>query len=118
MFRLMTRLYKSFKSEVANFPPGSCTTGRRSGGITGSIVRTIHTGEVSLFMKDSMILSFLRSLFLLSPFAFTKLSRFSEDQDWREFHIPPQNPSRPLQTHQVQDPGDTDNRLLPKGRLF
>src|ERR1017187_6884208 len=34
LFRLMTRRYKSFKSEVANRPPSSGTSGRKSGGIT------------------------------------------------------------------------------------
>ena len=34
LFRLITLLYKSFKSDVANLPPSNGTTGLNSGGIT------------------------------------------------------------------------------------
>ena len=44
LFRLMTRRYKSFKSEVANRPPSSGTNGRSSGGNTGNTFNTIHSG--------------------------------------------------------------------------
>ncbi len=45
LLRLITLLYKSFKSEVANRPPSSCTIGRSSGGITGITSRIIHSGR-------------------------------------------------------------------------
>ena len=44
LFLLITRRYKSFKSEVAKRPPSSGTKGRRSGGKTGRTVITIHSG--------------------------------------------------------------------------
>ena len=46
LLRLMTRRYKSFRSEVAKRPPSSGTSGRSSGGITGSTSRIIHSGLV------------------------------------------------------------------------
>ena len=47
----MTRLYRSFRSLVANRPPSSCTIGRSSGGITGTASRTIHSGLFSDLMN-------------------------------------------------------------------
>ena len=44
LFRFMTLLYKSFKSEEANLPPSSGTKGLNSGGITGITVKIIHSG--------------------------------------------------------------------------
>ena len=44
LLRLMTRRYRSFRSEVAKRPPSSCTMGRISGGMTGSTSMTIHSG--------------------------------------------------------------------------
>ena len=49
----MTRRYRSFRSEVAKRPPSSGTSGRRSGGSTGSTVRTIHSGLLPDSMNDS-----------------------------------------------------------------
>src|SRR5580698_7988699 len=53
LLRLMTRRYRSFRSEVAKRPPSSGTSGRRSGGSTGRTVMTIHSG----LLPDSMKLS-------------------------------------------------------------
>ncbi len=47
LFLLITRLYKSFKSEVAKRPPSNCTIGRRSGGITGTASRIIAPGSLT-----------------------------------------------------------------------
>ena len=44
LLRLITRRYKSFRSEVAKRPPSSGTNGRKSGGRTGNTVITIHSG--------------------------------------------------------------------------
>ena len=44
LLRLITRRYKSFKSEVAKRPPSNGTNGRKSGGSTGNTVITIHSG--------------------------------------------------------------------------
>ena len=48
LFRLMTRRYRSFRSEVANRPPSSWTIGRRSGGITGIASSTMPIGLFSV----------------------------------------------------------------------
>ena len=45
LLRLITRRYKSFKSDVAKRPPSSWTIGRKSGGITGTASSTIAAGE-------------------------------------------------------------------------
>ena len=44
LLRLITRRYRSFRSDVAKRPPSSGTSGRRSGGSTGSTVMIIHSG--------------------------------------------------------------------------
>ncbi|CKT05471.1 Uncharacterised protein [Mycobacterium tuberculosis] len=49
----MTRRYRSFRSEVAKRPPSSGTSGRRSGGSTGSTSSTIHSGLMPDLRKAS-----------------------------------------------------------------
>ena len=53
LLRLITRLYKSFKSEVANLPPSSWIIGLSSGGITGRAVKIIHSGRLPDSRKAS-----------------------------------------------------------------
>jgi len=53
LLRLITRRYKSFKSEVAKRPPSNCTIGRKSGGITGITSIIIHSGLLPLFKNAS-----------------------------------------------------------------
>ena len=56
LLRLITRRYKSFKSEVAKRPPSKGTKGRRSGGNTGRTVKIIHSGLLPDFKKLSISL--------------------------------------------------------------
>ena len=44
LFLLITLLYKSLRSEVANLPPSNGTSGLKSGGKTGSTFMIIHSG--------------------------------------------------------------------------
>ena len=44
LLRLITRRYKSFRSEVAKRPPSSGTRGRKSGGKIGRTDMIIHSG--------------------------------------------------------------------------
>ena len=64
LFLLITRRYKSFKSEVANLPPSKGTKGRSSGGITGITSKIIHSGREPDSRKASRsfnrLTSFLR----------------------------------------------------------
>ncbi len=60
---MITRRYKSFKSEDAKRPPSKGTNGRNSGGITGTYCMTIHSGR-------------FRILLFASRKASTTLSRF------------------------------------------
>ena len=64
LFRLITRRYRSLRSEVANRPPSSCTIGRRSGGITGRTDRIIHSGRLperrKASIRRSRLMAFLR----------------------------------------------------------
>src|SRR5690606_26546017 len=46
LFLLITRRYKSFKSDVAKRPPSKGTKGRNSGGSTGSTCIIIHSGRL------------------------------------------------------------------------
>src|SRR3546814_1482881 len=57
LLRLMTRRYRSLRSEVAKRPPSSGTSGRRSGGSTGSTVMTIHSGRLPDSRKASTSLT-------------------------------------------------------------
>lgn len=50
LLRIITRRYKSFKSEVAKRPPSNGTKGRNSGGITGTVLMIIHSGRFSIFL--------------------------------------------------------------------
>ena len=63
LFLLITLLYKSFKSEVANLPPSSGTNGLKSGGNIGKTSSIIHSGLFPEFMNDSI--NFKRLIFLL-----------------------------------------------------
>ena len=63
LLRLMTRRYKSFKSDVAKRPPSSGTKGRKSGGNTGSTDKTIHSGLMPDFLNASS--TFKRLAFFL-----------------------------------------------------
>ena len=64
LFLLITLRYKSFKSDVANLPPSRGTNGLNSGGITGTVVKIIHSGLFPDSMKDSI--SFNRFIVLSS----------------------------------------------------
>ena len=69
LLRIITLLYKSFKSDVANLPPSNGTNGLSSGGITGIAFIIIHSGKFSLFklasLKDSTTCNLLSaSVFL------------------------------------------------------
>ena len=64
LLRLMTRRYRSFRSEVAKRPPSSWTIGRRSGGMTGRTDRIIHSGRVperrNASIRRRRLIAFLR----------------------------------------------------------
>ena len=53
LFLLITLLYKSFKSDVANLPPSSGTKGLKSGGKTGKTFIIIHSGLLPESLKAS-----------------------------------------------------------------
>ena len=50
LFLIIIRRYKSFRSDAANLPPSSGTSGRNSGGITGNMDTTIHSGLFILLL--------------------------------------------------------------------
>ena len=84
LLRLMTRRYRSFRSEVAKRPPSSGTSGRRSGGSTGSTVSTIHSGLLPDSMNASISFRrFDRRLILVSEFVFAMSSRTLTTSDGR-----------------------------------
>ena len=106
LFLLITLRYKSFKSDVANLPPSKGTSGRNSGGITGSVVKIIHSALFPDEMNDSI--SF--NLFIvLSSFTFevivfnssrrrslsASMSRFARQSLIAEAPIPAVNWSSP-----------------------
>ncbi len=79
LLRLMTRRYRSFRSEVANRPPSSWSSGRRSGGITGITVMIIHSGRWLLSIKASTASRRLSRRTRFWPLDFSSSSRNSAD---------------------------------------
>ena len=71
LLRLITRRYKSFKSEVAKRPPSNGTKGRNSGGITGNTSKIIHSGLVLDSRKASIILRRLTNFLRLASELFS-----------------------------------------------
>ena len=67
LLRLMIRRYRSFRSDVAKRPPSSCTIGRRSGGITGTASRIIHSGRFPDSRNASTTSSLLMMRALFCP---------------------------------------------------
>jgi len=55
LLRMITRRYKSFRSDVAKRPPSRGTNGLNSGGITGTMRTIIHSGLLRPLeaLKDS-----------------------------------------------------------------
>ena len=65
LFLLITLLYKSLRSEVANLPPSSGTSGLKSGGRTGSTFITIHSGLFPESLNASKSFNLFDSFFSL-----------------------------------------------------
>ncbi len=84
LLRLITRRYKSFRSEVAKRPPSNGTSGRKSGGSTGNTVRIIHSGLLPDSSKFSTSFKrFEKRLSLASERVFSISSRNSITCDLR-----------------------------------
>ena len=66
LFLLMTLLYKSLRSEVANLPPSKGTKGLKSGGKTGKTSRIIHSGLFVDLTKPFRILSLLDNFLIFA----------------------------------------------------
>ena len=75
LFRLITRRYRSLRSDVANRPPSSCTIGRRSGGITGTQSSTMPVGAFLVVRKAETTLSRFRARVLRWPLPVWMVSR-------------------------------------------
>ena len=63
---MITRRYKSFKSDEAKRPPSNGTKGRSSGGITGIYCITIHSGRLVILVFASRNASTTLNLFKAS----------------------------------------------------
>ena len=84
LFRLMTRRYRSLRSDVANRPPSSGTSGRRSGGSTGSASIIIHSGLLPECRKASTTFNRLVNfLVLVSELDSARSSRSCAESDLR-----------------------------------
>ncbi len=79
LLRLITRRYRSFRSDVAKRPPSSGTSGRSSGGSTGSTSRIIHSGLMPDFWNASSTFRRLAIFLILvsEPVASSSLRSFS-----------------------------------------
>ena len=77
LFLFITRLYKSFTSLTANFPPSRATKGLRSGGNTGKTVIIIHSGLFPLFKKSSVTFSLLTIVFFFASEFVESISFFN-----------------------------------------
>ena len=67
LLRLITRRYRSLRSEVANRPPSSCTMGRRSGGMTGTASSTMPSGLLVVLRNAETTLSRFRARVFRCP---------------------------------------------------
>ena len=84
LFRLITRRYRSFKSDVANRPPSSGTKGLKSGGKTGSTLKTIQAGSLPDAINASINFSrFVSFLILVSEFVWGSSSRSRATSSFR-----------------------------------
>ena len=61
LFLLITLLYKSFRSLVANLPPSRGTKGRSSGGITGTVERLIDNDKVEVEIAENVKVEIVKS---------------------------------------------------------
>ena len=77
LFLLITLLYKSFKSDVANLPPSSWTIGLMSGGITGITSSIIHSGRLPDCLKASSTSRRFKRRMLFCPVASSSSARSS-----------------------------------------
>ena len=88
LFLLITRRYRSLRSEVAKRPPSSGTSGRRSGGSTGRTSMIIHSGLLPLSRKDSSSFSRFDSFFnFVSELVFGISSRMMTISSLRSISI-------------------------------
>ena len=85
LFLLIILLYKSLRSDVAKRPPSNCTIGRKSGGITGTTSKIIHSG----LFPDSLNASTASSLL-------TILALFCPDESLSAAFISADSPSRSI----------------------
>ena len=78
LLRLITRRYKSFKSDVAKRPPSSGTNGRKSGGRMGNTSMTIHSGLLPESSNASINFKrFVNFLIFVSEFVASISSRIT-----------------------------------------
>ena len=82
LLRLMTRRYKSFKSDVAKRPPSNGTNGRRSGGNTGKTSITIHSGLTPERWKPSKTFKRLENFLILASEEVSSSSLRSVSTSW------------------------------------
>ena len=75
LLRLITRRYRSLRSEVAKRPPSSWTIGRSSGGITGTASRTMPIGELPVCWNAATTLSRLSARSFFWPLPLRMVSR-------------------------------------------
>ena len=66
LLRLITRRYRSLRSDVANRPPSNGTKGRSSGGRTGITSMIIHSGLFPDFLNASSTLSRFAYFFFIA----------------------------------------------------
>ena len=80
LLRLITRRYKSFKSEVAKRPPSNGTSGRKSGGKTGNTSIIIHSNFMPERWNASNTFKRFANFLIL-------VSLLVDCNSWRKFSI-------------------------------
>ena len=96
LLRLMTRRYRSFRSDVAKRPPSNGTKGRKSGGNTGNTSSTIHSGLMPDFLKASSTFRRLVFFLILSSDPVRSLRSFSIESSMSRFCKSSLTPSAPI----------------------
>ena len=109
LLRLMTRRYRSFRSDVAKRPPSSGTSGRRSGGMTGMTSRIISSGRLPDCRKAlttfSRLAIFLRLASL--PVSIISIRRSRASSSRSKSCINSRTASAPMPTRKLPGPNSS-----------
>ena len=110
LLRLITRRYKSFKSEVAKRPPSNGTNGRNSGGNTGKTSKIIQSGLMPERWNASRTFKRLANFLIFAslPVAFKSARNTSASLSISIERSNSRTPSAPIMAVNAPSPNSSD----------